>query len=97
LLGAVDETLNGALDTSRQKVLHQLESLHSKYVNAVSRRNEIIERHLDSMCNTLFPEKKPQERVVNICSYVARYGLGILPRLTECLSIDTRDHQVVRL
>jgi uncharacterized protein YllA (UPF0747 family) len=97
LLGAVDETLNGALDTSRQKILHQVESLHSKYVGAVSRRNKIIERHLDSMCNALFPEKKPQERVVNICSYVARYGLGILPRLIECLSIDTRDHQVVRL
>jgi hypothetical protein len=30
VLGAVDETRIGALDTSRQKVLQQLESLHGQ-------------------------------------------------------------------
>jgi uncharacterized protein YllA (UPF0747 family) len=97
LLGAVDETLIGALETSRQKVLHQLESLHSKYVYAVSRRNETLERHLDAMCNSLFPEKKQQERVLNISSFIARYGLEIVPRLLDSLSLDTREHQVVEL
>jgi uncharacterized protein YllA (UPF0747 family) len=97
LLTAVDETLGGALETSRQKVKHQLESLHSKYVNAVSRRNELIERHLDSVCNSLFPEKKQQERVINVSSFVARYGSEIVSRLMDSLSLDTREHQVVEL
>jgi uncharacterized protein YllA (UPF0747 family) len=97
VLGAVDETLIGALDTSRQKVLHQLESLHGKYVNAVSRRNETIERHVETMSNALFPEKHQQERILNITSFIARYGLGIIPRLIEGLSLDTREHQVVEL
>jgi uncharacterized protein YllA (UPF0747 family) len=96
-LTAVDETLGGALETSRQKVKHQLESLHSKYVNAVSRRNELIERHLDSVCNSLFPEKKQQERVINVSSFVARYGSEIVSRLMDSLSLDTREHQVVEL
>jgi uncharacterized protein YllA (UPF0747 family) len=97
LLSAVDETLVGALETSRQKVLHQLESLHSKYVHAVSRRNETVERHLDAMCNSLFPEKKQQERLLNVGSFIARYGLGMIPRLLDSLSLDTREHQVVEL
>ena len=96
-LGSVDETLVGALETSRQKVLHQLESLHSKYIHAVSRRNELIERHIDAICNSLFPEKRQQERMLNISSFVARYGLGIIPRLRESLSLDTREHQVVEV
>ena len=96
-LSAVDETLAGALETSRQKVMHQLESLHNKYVNAVSRRNELIERYLDLVCNSLFPEKKQQERVLNISSFIARYGMGTIPRLVEGLSLDTREHQVVQL
>ena len=95
MLAAVDETLTGALETARQKVLHQLESLHSKYVHAVSRRNETLERHLDAMCNSLFPEKKQQERVLNISSFIARYGPGMIPRLLDSLSLDTREHQVV--
>jgi len=97
LLGAVDETLVGALETSRQKVLHQLESLYSKYVHAVSRRNETLERHLDALCNSLFPEKKQQERVLNISSFIARYGLAVIPRLVDSLSLDSREHQVVEL
>jgi uncharacterized protein YllA (UPF0747 family) len=97
LLGSVDETLTGALETSRQKVLHQMESLHGKYVHAVSRRNELIERHLDAICNSLFPEKKQQERMLNVSSFIARYGSGFIPRLSDCLSLDTREHQVVDL
>ena len=97
LLSAADETLTGALETSRQKVLHQVESLHGKYVHAVSRRNELMERHLEAICNSLSPEKKQQERVLNISSFIARYGLGMIPRLLESLSLDTREHQVVEL
>jgi uncharacterized protein YllA (UPF0747 family) len=97
VLSAVDETLGGALDTSRQKVMHQLESLRSKYVHAASRRNELIERHLDAVCNSLFPEKKQQERVLNVSSFVSRYGPGVVSRLLDSLSLDTREHQVVEL
>jgi len=96
-LAAADETLSGALDTARQKVLHQLDSLHGKYVHAVARRNETLERHLDAMCNSLFPEKKQQERVLNISSFIARYGLESIPRLLNSLSLDSREHQVVEL
>jgi bacillithiol synthase len=97
LLSAADETLTGALETSRQKVLHQVESLHGKYVHAVSRRNELMERHLEAICNSLSPEKKQQERVLNVSSFIARYGAGVIPRLLEILSLDTREHQVVEL
>jgi uncharacterized protein YllA (UPF0747 family) len=97
LLNSVDATLIGALDTSRQKVLHQLEGLKGKYVNAVTRRDETIDRHLDAICNSLFPEKKPQERVINISSFLARHGRGVLPRLMERLTLDVQEHQVVEI
>ena len=74
-----------------------MESLHGKYVHAVSRRNELMERHLEAICNSLSPEKKQQERVLNVSSFIARYGVGMIPRLLESLSLDTREHQVVEL
>src|SRR5207253_11476164 len=94
-LSGVDSTLEGALDTSRQKILRQVEALRTKFVNAEARRNETLERHLDTIGNSLFPEKKLQERVLNITSFLVRYGLGLLPRLEEELSLDSRSHQVV--
>src|SRR5262249_21289773 len=96
-LNAVDPTLSGALDNSRQKVLHQVETLRTKFVNAEARRSDTLERHLDSVLNSLFPEKKLQERVINVTSFLMRYGLGFIRRLEEELDLDSREHQVVEI
>ena len=96
-LNATDPTLVGALDTSQQKVLHQVEGLRTKFVNAEARRNETLERHLETIGNSLFPEKKLQERVLNITSFLVRYGLSFLPRLEQVLELDSREHQVVEI
>jgi uncharacterized protein YllA (UPF0747 family) len=97
LLGSTDPTLLGALDTSRQKMLHQVETLHGKFVNAATRRNAVIERHVESIANSWFPDKKLQERVISIVSFLARYGPSIIPHLNEQLSLDTREHQLIEL
>jgi uncharacterized protein YllA (UPF0747 family) len=96
-LNAVDTTLDGALENSRQKVLHQIETLRTKFVNAEARRNETLDRHLDSITNSLFPEKKLQERVINITSFLVRYGIGLIRRLEEGLDLDSREHQVIEI
>ena len=96
-LTSVDITLGGALDTSHQKVLHQIETLRTKFVNAEARRDETLERQLEAIGNSLFPEKKLQERVLNITSFLVRYGLSILPRLEQDLDLNSRQHQVVTI
>jgi bacillithiol synthase len=94
-LTSVDPTLEGAIDTSRQKMLHQIEALRTKFVNAEARRNETLERHLDTISNSLFPEKKLQERVINVTSFLTRYGLNCISRVEEQLNLDPREHQVI--
>lgn len=96
-LDAVDATLIGALETSRQKILHQIETLKGKYVSAAARRDETLERHLQALVNSLFPEKKLQERLINYSTFLARYGPGITPRLIERLRLDTKEHQLVEI
>jgi uncharacterized protein YllA (UPF0747 family) len=95
LLSAVDSTLIGALDTSKQKVLYQIETLHTKFINAETKRNEVMERHIDSIVNSLFPGKKLQERAINVVSFISRYGIGFLQRLQESVSLDSTEHQVI--
>jgi bacillithiol synthase len=96
-LHGVDTTLEGALDTARNKVLHQVEALRTKFINAEGRRNETLDRHLETIVNSLFPEKKLQERVINVTSFLGRYGAGFLTRLDELLSLDSREHQVIEI
>jgi len=96
-LTGVDPTLTGALDTSRQKILHQVEALRTKFVNAEARRNETLERQLDTISNAIFPDKKLQERVINVSSFLVRYGFGFTKQLEAALSLDSREHQVIEI
>jgi uncharacterized protein YllA (UPF0747 family) len=96
-LTAVDATLGGALDTSNQKVLHQLETLRTKFVNAEARRNETLERQLELIGNSLFPDKRLQERVLNVTSFLVRYGFSIVSRLEQLVDLDPREHQVIEI
>jgi uncharacterized protein YllA (UPF0747 family) len=94
---AVDPTLEGAIGTSQQKMLHQVETLRTKFINAEARRNETLERQLDTVTNSLFPEKKLQERVINVTSFLIRYGLNFAARLEGELNLDSREHQVIEI
>ena len=96
-LNGVDPTLGGALDTAKQKVMYQVETLETRFINAEARRNEVMEKQLDLISHSLFPEKKLQERYLNVTSFVARYGVGFLKRLEDALDLDSTQHQLIEI
>jgi uncharacterized protein YllA (UPF0747 family) len=97
ILGSMDATLLGALETSQKKATYQADSLRKRYVYAAARRDGIMERQLDAIGNSLFPEKKLQERVLNVTSFLVYFGTGLIRRLDESLSLDSRKHQIVEI
>ena len=97
VLTSVDQTLEGALDKAIEKIRHQVGTLESRYVSASARRDEVLERQLENVRSRLYPEKKLQERVVNVTSFLVRYGAGLIPMIDERLELDGTEHQVVEL
>ena len=97
VLEGVDPTLGGALDNAVQKIMHQVDTLHARFVKGESRRDEVLERHLKTLTNRLYPEHKLQERVVNVTSFLGRYGLNFVPMLDRALELDGAVHQVIEL
>src|SRR5262249_49055565 len=57
VLRGVDPTLEGALDTAKQKMIYQVEALETKFINAETRRNETMEKQLDLVMHSIFPDK----------------------------------------
>ena len=93
----VDPTLGGALDNAVQKIMHQVDTLRSRFIKGESRRNEVLERHLNTLSTRLFPERKLQERVVNVTPFLTRYGLNLIPMMDRKLQLDPSVHQVIQL
>ena len=97
VLEEVDPTLGGALDNAVKKVLHQMDTLNLRFVRGEARRDEVLERHLKTLTTRLFPERELQERVVNVTSFLGRYGLNLVPMMDKALELDGAVHQVIEL
>lgn len=79
----VDPTLKGPVDGARNQAFKALEEVERKVVQALKRRNDMTLEQLEKAAVHLFPGGRPQERVLNLFYYTARYGRGLLDDLLE--------------
>jgi uncharacterized protein YllA (UPF0747 family) len=79
----VDPTLKGPVEGARNQAFKSLEDVERKVVQALKRRNDMTLEQLEKAAVHLFPGGGPQERVLNLFYYTARYGRGLLDDLLE--------------
>jgi bacillithiol biosynthesis cysteine-adding enzyme BshC len=93
----LDPTLRGAVKTSERKMLYQYGKIRRKASRAQAERTAILDRHLEVVMNSLYPEGGLQERSINFLSFLACAGRDLVGRLLESTPFPCRDHQVVSL
>ena len=93
----LDSTLTRAADRARMRMWYQVNRLHRQAARSEQFRNEVINRHTDTVCDALFPNKALQEREIAGISFVARYGLGLVNDIYEAIHTDCHDHQVISI
>lgn len=86
----VDPTLKGPVQHVRSQGFAALEDLERKVVHAVKRENEIALAQLQKAQLHLFPEGKPQERVMNPFYYLVRYGGAFLEEALHRFEVNFR-------
>jgi len=94
-LGKLDPTLVDAASNSAQKMQYQLSNLEHKANAAVQKRSDQVEKDAQRLENNLYPEKTLQERLYGGISLLARFGLPLLDRLYEQISLTSADHQIL--
>ena len=74
----IDPTLKGPIQHARSVSMDAWADAEKKILQAVKRENEIALGQLEKARLHLFPEGKPQERVLSPFYYLFRYGDGFL-------------------
>jgi bacillithiol synthase len=74
----IDPTLQVPLERARNAGHQQLTEMDKKIVRHLKRRNAVELDQLRRASTNLFPRGEPQERVIGILAYYARYGPAIL-------------------
>ncbi len=87
---AIEPTLQRPVETARNQALHGAEEIEKRLIGALKRNNEATLQQLARARANLFPGGQPQERVLTIASYLARYGRAFLDVLREAAAAHAR-------
>lgn len=94
---AIDPTLEGAARSTLGRMEHDLQTLHSKIIQAAKRRDETLRRQFSRTRALIAPNGQPQERALGFVYFLNRYGSAFVDRLLAELPIDGRRHWLLSL
>ncbi|MGH7493782.1 MAG: bacillithiol biosynthesis cysteine-adding enzyme BshC [bacterium] len=94
---ALDPTLAAFLDKEQGKILHQLETIEKKIVQASKLKNETLQQQLEKGSRTFYPHQHLQERELNLISFFCKYGKSMIHQLYDVLNLDSFQHQIVEI
>ncbi len=80
---SIDATLAGPVEHARNQTFQSFEEVEKKILQALKRQNEIALAQVEKAQIHLFPEGKPQERVLNPVYYLVRYGPDLVRHLLD--------------
>jgi len=92
---AFEPTLEGSLDTARGKIDQQWKFVETKVRQAAAKRNETAARQLRKAADSLYPNRRLQERVFNVVLYLIKYGYEFMEKLDQAVDLNEHDHQVL--
>ncbi len=87
----VDPTLEGPVTRMRNTALSALQEAERKIAQSVKRKIDIDLGQLEKAQVHLFPERNPQERILNPIYYLVRYGNQFIGFLVDKLKVDLID------
>jgi bacillithiol biosynthesis cysteine-adding enzyme BshC len=84
----IDPTLKGPVTHARNAAFGAFDEAERKILQAVKRENQTALGQLEKAQLHLFPEGKPQERMINAFYYLTRYGPGLVNAILSELMVD---------
>lgn len=75
---AIDPTLKKPVLSTRNSTLKDLGHVEKRIVSHLKNRNEIVTTQIAKARTALYPNGRPQERVLNIAGFLIRYGPGFI-------------------
>jgi len=87
----IDPTLARPTQAARQQALGGTQDIEKKLVQHLKRRQETELAQLARARTAIVPNGKPQERVLTVAPFLARYGPGLLPDLMDAFRAWYRD------
>ncbi len=92
-----NDNLQGPADATAGNIRRALASFEDKLFQHRQRHDDVINRQISKMHVYLSPDGKPQERQLNITTFLNKYGLDILPQIEDACAPFPAEHRLLML
>ncbi len=89
--------LGSPAEATLNNIQRSLATFEDKLLHHRRQNDEVLTRQIEKMHVYLFPEGKPQERQLNIVTYLNRYGFDILRQIEEACQPFPAEHRLLFL
>ena len=93
----IDPTLEAVAQKSTKNISQQLAKLEAKLLNAQKNRDQTMRRQIQALCDFLYPHEMPQERRLNILSYLFKYDCRIVEKIYSNIKPFDFDYNFIDL
>lgn len=83
--GFLDERLRAPLGSARNRALAEAERVETKILRSIKHGDAIAAEKLQRLLDSLHPNGAPQDRVLNVLPFVARYGEHFLREVNRSI------------
>lgn len=94
-LFAIDKTLVDSSVKYKDRVISVFNELRNKAVKAQESKHETTVRQLTRISHLLYPNENLQEREINFTYFYNKYGIELIKKLFEEISINDFEHQII--
>lgn len=85
---SIDPTLKGPIFAARNEGFKAISDVEKKIRHHVKLNEETELEQIEKAAINLAPEGRPQERVLNVHQYLARYGDELIPAILERMEVE---------
>lgn len=96
-LSLIDATLVENLAKRRRKIMYHIAALKKKAYFANIRKDETLQKQIRSAFYGLLPNRELQERVLNVNSFLNKYGPYFIDLIYEAIDLNDKDHRVIHI
>jgi bacillithiol biosynthesis cysteine-adding enzyme BshC len=93
----IEPSMGNAIDKMSNQMTHQINALEEKILKALKQREGIFAEQLKSVTEHLVPDKKLQERQLNIVPFLIKYDWSIIDKLFSAINVHQLEHQLLEL
>ena len=77
----IDPTLEKPVESVRNQIVKGIEHLEKRVITRLKQQNETLVRQIAHARSSIYPNGRPQERVLNVLQYLVRYGPPFLQEI----------------